>query len=126
MAIKHQLPAVYPFRFFTVDGGLASYGPDQADQYQRAASYVDHILRGTKPADLPVQAPTKFEFVINQMTAKMLGTHCAPDASQLGGRGNRMKRGPMSAIGTKRTSLLQCTCLLLTQSGHQDCIAMTN
>jgi putative ABC transport system substrate-binding protein len=78
MAIKHQLPAVYPFRFFTVDGGLASYGPDQADQYQRAASYVDHILRGTKPADLPVQAPTKFEFVINQMTAKMLGLTVPP------------------------------------------------
>ena len=78
MAIKHQLPAVYPFRFFTVDGGLASYGPDQADQYRRAASYVDHILRGTKPADLPVQAPTKFEFVINQMTAKMLGLTVPP------------------------------------------------
>ena len=78
MAIKHQLPAVYPFRFFTVDGGLASYGPDQADQYQRAASYVDHILRETKPADLPVQAPTKFEFVINQMTAKMLGLTVPP------------------------------------------------
>src|SRR5262249_52458933 len=57
LAARHRLPAVYPFRFFVADGGLASYGPDQIDQYRRAAGYVDRILKGEKPADLPVQAP---------------------------------------------------------------------
>jgi len=77
-AAKHRLPAVYPFRFYAVDGGLASYGPDQIDQYRRAASYVDRILRGTKPGDLPVQAPTKYELVINLKTAKALGLEVPP------------------------------------------------
>jgi putative tryptophan/tyrosine transport system substrate-binding protein len=78
MAARHRLPAVYPFRFYAADGGLASYGPDQVDQYRRAAGYVDRILRGAKPADLPVQAPTKFDLVINLKTAKALGLDIPP------------------------------------------------
>jgi putative ABC transport system substrate-binding protein len=70
---RHQLPAVYPFRFFATSGGLISYGPDPLDQYRRAAGYVNRILKGEKPADLPVQAPTKYELVINRKTAKALG-----------------------------------------------------
>jgi putative ABC transport system substrate-binding protein len=73
LAAHHRLPAVYPYRFFVSDGGLISYGPDQTDQFRRAASYVDRILKGEKPADLPVQAPTKYETVINLKTAKALG-----------------------------------------------------
>ena len=73
LAAKHRLPAVYPWRVFVADGGLISYGPDDIDQYRRAASYVDRILKGEKPADLPVQAPTKYELVINLKTAKALG-----------------------------------------------------
>ena len=78
LAALHRLPAVYPFRHFAVDGGLASYGPDQVDQYRRAAGYVDRILRGAKPADLPVQAPTKFDLVINLKTAKALDSTYPP------------------------------------------------
>jgi putative ABC transport system substrate-binding protein len=73
LAAKHRLPAIYPFRFFATDGGLMSYGIDIVDQFRRAASYVDRILRGAKPSDLPVQAPTKFELVINLRVAKALG-----------------------------------------------------
>jgi putative ABC transport system substrate-binding protein len=72
-AARNTLPAVYVSRFMAVDGGLISYGPDFVDQYRRAASYVDRILKGEKPADLPVQAPTKYELVINLKTAKALG-----------------------------------------------------
>jgi putative ABC transport system substrate-binding protein len=71
-AARHRLPAVYPYPFFASSGGLISYGPDTLDQYRRAASYVDRILKGEKPADLPVQAPTKYELVINLKTAKAL------------------------------------------------------
>jgi putative ABC transport system substrate-binding protein len=78
LAARYRLPAVYPFRFFVVDGGLASYGPDQVDQYRRAAGYADRILRGAKPSDLPVQAPTKFDLVINLKTAKALGLDMPP------------------------------------------------
>jgi putative ABC transport system substrate-binding protein len=73
LAAEHRLPAVYPYRYHAAEGGLLSYGIDVKDQWRRAASYVDRILRGEKPADLPVQAPTKFELVINLKTAKALG-----------------------------------------------------
>ena len=73
LAARHRLPAIYPYRFFPSGGGLISYGPDPINQYRRAAGYVDRILRGEKPADLPVQAPTKYEIVINLKTAKALG-----------------------------------------------------
>ena len=72
-AVRHRLPAVYPYRYFVTAGGLASYGIDNIDLYRRAVSYVDRILKGEKPADLPVQLATKFELVINLKTAKALG-----------------------------------------------------
>jgi putative ABC transport system substrate-binding protein len=78
LAARYRLPAVYPFRYYATSGGLASYGPDVIDQYRRAASYVDLILKGEKPSDLPVQAPVKYELVINQMTAKALGIEIPP------------------------------------------------
>ena len=68
-----RIPAIYPYRFMSEEGGLASYGVDLTDLYRRAAGYVDRILRGENPSKLPVQAPTKFEFVINLTTAKTLG-----------------------------------------------------
>jgi putative ABC transport system substrate-binding protein len=73
LAARHRLPAIYNSRFWAAGGGLISYGPDFLDQFRRAASYVDRILKGEKPADLPVQAPTKYELVINLKTAKALG-----------------------------------------------------
>ena len=78
LAARHRLPAVYPFRFFAASGGLFSYGSDVADTFRRAASYVDRILKGAKPGDLPVQAPSKFELVINLKTAKALGLEVPP------------------------------------------------
>jgi len=78
-AVRHQLPAIYPFRFYITSGGLVSYGPDLIDPHRRAAGYVDRILRGTKPADLPVQAATKYELVINLKTAKAMGLN-VPDS----------------------------------------------
>jgi putative ABC transport system substrate-binding protein len=78
VAARHKLPAVYPARNYIMAGGLISYGPDTIDQFRRAAGYADRILRGEKPADLPVQAPTKYELVINLKTAKALGLQLPP------------------------------------------------
>jgi putative ABC transport system substrate-binding protein len=78
LASRHKLPAVYPFRYYATDGGMISYGPDTHDPIRRAAEYVDRILRGEKPADLPVQAPTRYELVINLKTAKALGLDVPP------------------------------------------------
>jgi putative ABC transport system substrate-binding protein len=78
LAARLRLPAVYPYRLFVNDGGLISYGPDFVDQYRQAAGYVDRILKGEKPADMPVQAPTKYEIVINLKTAKSLGLTVPP------------------------------------------------
>jgi putative ABC transport system substrate-binding protein len=73
LALRYRLPTVYAFRYYVVGGGLASYGPDLIAIYARSAEYVDRILKGAKPADLPVQAPTKYELVINSKTAKSIG-----------------------------------------------------
>ena len=78
LAARQKLPAVAPYRFFVSAGGLISYGADPGDQFRRAAGYVDRILKGEKPADLPVQAPTKYELVINLKTAKALGLTVPP------------------------------------------------
>jgi len=78
LALRHKLPAVYPERSFAATGGLISYGPSYIDQYRRAAGYVDLILRGQKPGDLPVQAPTKYELVVNLKTAKAIGVMIPP------------------------------------------------
>ncbi len=78
LAAKHRLPGVYPFAYFAVGGGLVSYGIDPFDSFTKAPAYVDAILRGVKPQDLPVQFPTKFELVINLKTAKTLGLEVPP------------------------------------------------
>jgi ABC-type uncharacterized transport system substrate-binding protein len=78
LAARHKLPSVYPYRYYAVDGGLISYRPNLYDVVRRAAGYVDRILKGEKPADLPVQAPTKYELVVNVKTAKALGLTIPP------------------------------------------------
>src|SRR5262249_14394239 len=78
LAARNKLPAVYPFRYYAVDGGLMTYGPNMLDPIRRAADYVDRILKGEKPADMPVQAPTKYDMVINLKTAKTLGLTVPP------------------------------------------------
>ena len=78
LAAQHKLPAVYFERNFVASGGLISYGPEYLDQFRRAAGYVDRVLKGEKPADLPVQAPTKYKLVINLKTAKALGITMPP------------------------------------------------
>src|SRR5262249_6680113 len=78
LAAPDRLPAGYGVRFFAIDGGLISYGPDSVEPYRRAAGYVDRILKGEKPADLPVQTPTKYDLVINAKTAKALGLDVPP------------------------------------------------
>ena len=81
LAARHKLPAVYYERYFVTAGGLISYGPDFIDQFRVAAGYVDRILKGEKPADLPVQAPVKYETVLNLKTAKALGLYVPPPYS---------------------------------------------
>ena len=78
LAMRYRLPTVYPFRYYVAEGGLASYGPDPIDQFKRAAKYVDRVLKGAKPSDLPVEAPTKYYLVINLKTAKALGLTLPP------------------------------------------------
>jgi putative tryptophan/tyrosine transport system substrate-binding protein len=78
LASRHKLPSVYPYRYYAIDGGLATYGPNTLDPVRRAAGYVDRILKGEKPADMPVQAPTKYELIINLKTAKALGLTIPP------------------------------------------------
>jgi len=78
LAARYRLPTTFPFRSFVVDGGLIGYGPDPIDQHRQAAGYVDRILKGEKPFDLPVQAATKFDLVINLKTAKALGLTVPP------------------------------------------------
>jgi putative ABC transport system substrate-binding protein len=78
LAARHKLPAVYPERTFVAGGGLVSYGADFVDQYWQAAAYVDRILKGEKPGDLPVQTPTKYKLIINLKTAKALGLTVPP------------------------------------------------
>ena len=90
LAARYRLPAVYPFRFFTELGGLLSYGNDLIDNYRRAATYADRILKGAKPSELPVQAPVKFELVINLKTAKALGLDVPLHASAARRRGDRI------------------------------------
>jgi putative ABC transport system substrate-binding protein len=77
-AAKYKLPTIYPYRYFATDGGLISYGPDTMQPYLRAATYIDRILKGEKPADLPVQAPTKYQLIVNLKTAKDLGLTVTP------------------------------------------------
>jgi putative ABC transport system substrate-binding protein len=79
LAIKNRLPAIYPRGDFAESGGLISYGPDQAEPYRRIASMVDKILKGTKPADIPVEQPKKFEFIINLKAAKQIGLTIPPN-----------------------------------------------
>jgi putative ABC transport system substrate-binding protein len=78
LAARHRVPAIYPFRYFVSGGGLVAYGPDTTDQYRQAAGYVDRILKGEKPGNLPVQASTKYDLVINLKTAKALGLTIPP------------------------------------------------
>ena len=90
MAARHRLPAIYPNRLDVAGGGLISYGPNGLDQYRRVAGYVDRILKGEKPADLPVQAPTKYELVINLKTAKTLGDRNSRNPARPRRRGDRI------------------------------------
>jgi len=78
LAARYELPAVYPDQIFIIDGGLISYGPDRLEGYRRAAAYVDRILKGEKPSDMPVQAPTKYDLTINLKTANTLGLAVLP------------------------------------------------
>ena len=78
LAARYRLPTIYPYRFFALDGGLMSYGPDYIEQFRSAVGYLDRVLRGDKPDDLPVQVATKYQLVINLKTAKVLGLDVPP------------------------------------------------
>src|SRR5262249_49914158 len=103
LAARHRLPAVYFARYNLVSGGLLSYGPNFPDQFRRAASYIDRILKGEKPADLPVQAPTKYELVINLKTAKALGLEMPTTVLARADDGLREMSNSSPQSGAKRT-----------------------
>ena len=106
LAARHKLPAVYYERYFVAGGGLISYGPDFVDQFRRAAGYVDRILRGEKPADLPVQAPTRYELVLQPEDRQGARPRCSGDAAGARRRGDRvMKR---RQLGRLRTLTRRC------------------
>ena len=90
LAAKHRLPAVYPYSYFVRGGGLISYGPDTIDQYRRAADYVDRIFKGEKPADLPVQTPTKYEFGHQSQDGPVAWSRCAARDADSRRRGDRI------------------------------------
>ena len=117
LAARHRLPAVYFNRIFVTDGGLISYGADVIDQYRRAAGYVDRILKGEKPADLPVQAPTKYELVVNLKTAKALGLDVPLILHAARRRGDRITRvllrREVSLMAQSGHGLVRCKCPLL-------------
>ena len=92
LAAQHRLPAVYPYRYYVDEGGLVSYGPDLPDLFRQAAFYVDRILKGEKPSDLPVQAPVKYHLVLNLKTAKALGLEVPLDTARPRRRGDRVIR----------------------------------
>ena len=98
LAARYKLPSIYPYRYYAVDGGLISYGPNTHDPVRRAAGYVDRILKGEKPADMPVQAPTKYELIDQSQDRKGARPDHSAVAARHSRRGDRV--GAMSAIGT--------------------------
>ena len=103
VAARRRLPAIYPYGFFAREGGLLSYGIVPSDNFRRAAGYVDSIIKGANPGEMPIQVPTKFELVVNLKTAKELDLSCSDHAARASRRSDRVNGG-MSAIGTKWTS----------------------